>query len=379
MNPAKRPRPRGYSIGLHPTEHSKRANASEERQALIADIIAVDAIMSDAPGLDELHAKQIKLPDKIMDFWLWKTDPCEGCSLECFLNLNHLIGLVIVRHMALEDNASEDRVRGGIMQDIPVSQYTLRNLVDAVQFLQYEWNSKGLVNNPGAKVFLSACMRRLGTLAMTGGPREIMDHEGSVDEVPAGDGMHPLRMSLSSIRRMLCVFLCIHRHIRVKEKSTPLPPVEGENRLTRALPHHIYGSEDMYIEMSYHHDLMVGAKMTYMHDFQAMYHTISQVIYYHNPDYKLPPRVVNVDAVNDGVDAQGCALNAANTFPAFLQMYPEVKILFEESAFDITAKPDGYSLLILGANVYLWTPEGGVHEAGNLVDFMKYYASKIPH
>lgn len=374
MNSSKKPRTSVYNIGLDPRQHGRQVDAIREREAMIAYMVAMDATLSDAIDLESLRAKRIQLRSDCMDWWLWKTDPAEGCSLECFLNLNHLIGLVIVRHMGLTSDTQGDMIHGGIVHDIPVSKYSLRNLVDAVQFLQYEWHKKGFVLHQHARAYLKACMRRFGLLVMTGGPRDVMDHEAFVDEIPCACDTISSRISLSAIRRFLCIFLCMERHIYVSEKSAPLPSIpDGEGVMTRVLPHHVFGAEDGYIDMSYHRDLMIGAKLTYLHDFSSMYHTVSQVLYFHNPDYKLPAREVRVDQINRGVDEEGIPLYAPNVFPPFLQMYPGLEIKYEESLLDITRRRKGYSLLLFGCDTYLLTPTGELYVHENLIKLMEYY------
>ena len=50
--------------------------------------------------------------------------------------------------------------------------------------------------------------------------------------------------------------------------------------------HHIVAASDDFSKLSMHWDLMPAAKLNYVHDFRGYFNCISQVVYFHNPEYE---------------------------------------------------------------------------------------------
>ena len=55
--------------------------------------------------------------------------------------------------------------------------------------------------------------------------------------------------------------------------------------------HHIVAASDDFNRISMHWDLMPAARANYMHEFRGYFNCISQVIYFHDPDYQRRPQV----------------------------------------------------------------------------------------
>ena len=88
--------------------------------------------------------------------------------------------------------------------------------------------------------------------------------------------------------------------------------------------HHFEAATDTYYEMGMYDDIHVGALLQYMHRFSGMYHSISQVAYYHNPCYQRRKAPMSQEEMlRDG-------RTAADAIPVLQQLYPEVKLLHED-------------------------------------------------
>ena len=135
---------------------------------------------------------------------------------------------------------------------------------------------------------VESCARRLGQICMGAWTSECLNDP--CDTRPSEQDL--LELTHSALRRMLNSLLMLYRHIFLCLKALPPPPRncqnQGEHGITKF---HWEASSDDYNVLCMHMALPVGARLNYRHDFPGMYSNVSQAVYYHNPDYRRPPRV----------------------------------------------------------------------------------------
>lgn len=79
-----------------------------------------------------------------------------------------------------------------------------------------------------------------------------------------------------------------------------------------------------------------------------------QVIYFHNPQYTKIPRL-SLARFND-VDA-----SPVHVLPALWQLYPDIKIAYEEQEMDITQKRKRWTWLVYAGRIYLLAPDATIY------------------
>ena len=182
---------------------------------------------------------QPELPDELWYQWLWDTDPWEPYQTEVLLNRNQLLGLLLARYrgamqrrfhanmtITLEDYLKvgydeEDMPHSAIgkvcMYDIPVCSYSLRELRDTIQNIQVVWTEADMCCMPNVMEAVNACFHRFGVLASCVWKENIMNDQGSIEEFSAEHRL--LKMNRISIRRFVCVFHTLYRHLHFHQAA----------------------------------------------------------------------------------------------------------------------------------------------------------------
>lgn len=135
--------------------------------------------------------------------------------------------------------------------------------------------------------------------------------------------------------------------------------------------HHCLAAVDDFSLVSAHWDLFPGAKLVYIHDFPQMYNAISQVVYFHNPAYqKRIQERVDVEGLSVGLPAGHAAVHV---LPCIMQLYPNIKLLFEEDRFDLGALREDYAWVLAARRIYLLAPDGKVYYDKNFNTLLQFY------
>lgn len=147
--------------------------------------------------------------------------------------------------------------------------------------------------------------------------------------------------------------------------------VEGEYFDCGILEHHMLGGDDEFNSLSTQWVLMPGAKLLYMHDFPGLYHSISQIIYFHNADFVQPEMDLRPELANKG------ELETFQILPAIRQIYPEIELLYE--CFDVNefSKKNRHAFLVIAQTVYLVTPKLDFYYHPNVTMLLKRYLESV--
>ena len=100
--------------------------------------------------------------------------------------------------------------------------------------------------------------------------------------------------------------------------------------------------------------------------FRSMYNHVSQVIYFHKPQYERTPRVDLTEML------ESC--DPMQLLPAIRQIHPEIEILYEECSIDLSAPCDKWYWIVLPRRVYLVSPSSKVYFSNNILALLSVYA-----
>lgn len=321
------------------------------------------------------------LPPEIWHEWLWGTDPEEAYHMDVLLNRNQLLGLLVCRYkhlttplarptavgVATPTPTPKDRMT---IMDTPVHRMTWRELKDTVANILFEWPQflERLQQNLRAKQnlrqvlhLINQCACRFGELSCSYASEDIMDDPSETQ--PSGDRGQKDRITLTpgALRRMVGSLLIMYRHLHLLSVCERIPPRNFDSGVSK---YHYEASNDAFNLLCMHMALPVAARLNYRHDFPGMYNHVSQVVYFHNSQYTRCVRRPIEDIQ---------VAPAVHVLPAIQELYPEIRLRYEEDMFDPTRPGPDWSWLLLAGRVYLMTPEPRILYSDNVTDLLKVY------
>ena len=162
------------------------------------------------------------------------------------------------------------------------------------------------------------------------------------------DGVH----ALLSLARLLLTAQVVSLHTAVKDE------VREEVRLYN---HHREASIDDFYEMSMVADCMVGSVTQYKHKFQFLFHSISQVVYYHFPSYERQRQ-------QPMAFLEGYGISGTNLLPLLLQLNPDIPLFYEHTGAGQRAAYSAhpFSWVFMLGYILLVSREGAVFCADDL-------------
>jgi hypothetical protein len=318
------------------------------------------------------------LPVNMWNEWLWGYNPTEACSIECLLNRSHLLGLLLARYRAVyqemyrsSENTLSDILGPGVdkrlcLIDTEIRSYTLRHLRDTVQNIQLNWVQCDCVNIPTMPEAVNALLHRFGTLASRAGNTQEMNDQGSIEDTDKG----LLAMNRICIRRFVCTFMIMYRHLHFNKHAEPVPRALDASYDCCIRNHHLTASTDDFSAIAMHWDIMISAKLNYIHDFPGMFNCVSQVAYFHNQSYQIATQErSNTAAVTRGM------ISAIHVLPPLMQLYPDIEVVYEEAHIDLLQPSPGFSFIIMGQKIYLLTPTKQIYYHPNVTILVELYLS----
>jgi len=162
------------------------------------------------------------------------------------------------------------------------------------------------------------------------------------------DGVH----ALLSLARLLVTSQLVSLHTAVTDD------VRDEVRLYN---HHREASIDDFYEMSMVADCMVGSVTQYKHKFQFLFHSISQVVYYHYPSYERQRQ-------QPMAFLEGYGISGTNLLPLLLQLNPDIPLFCEHTGAGHRAAYSAhrFSWVFVSGYIMLVSREGAVFCAEDL-------------
>ena len=328
------------------------------------------AALSPLNGLIEAHDDDWTLPDDIWIDWMWRSNPEEAFAPGVLMNRCHLLGLLVCRSQTkktLTPTGGEVLDQRMSLMAKPPASMSLRELRDTFDNVLIEWPRflDRLAENPRAEQNLDAviglvdaCLARFGYLASHPGPVDIFDDAAST-EPHSVEGQS--RLTRPAIRRMLGGFLVMYRHLQLLSVAEAVDPTPHDCGIRK---HHMEASGDDFNMLCMSMRLPVAARLNYKQDFPGMYNHVSQVVYFHNPQYERLPRI-SLDKVAQGEPMQ--------VLPALCQIHPEIALVYEEDHLDLSQPTGKWLWMVLPGRVYLLGPDARVYHSENVTSLMRVY------
>ena len=162
------------------------------------------------------------------------------------------------------------------------------------------------------------------------------------------DGVH----AVLSLARLLLTARVVALH------SPDADAVRDEVRLYN---HHREASIDEFYDMSMVADCMVGSVTQYKHKFQFLFHSISQVVYYHFPTYERQRQ-------QPMAFLEGYGIPGTNLLPLLLQLDPDIPVYYEHTGAGRRAAyaAHTFSWVFMSGYILLLDREGAVFCAEDL-------------
>jgi len=162
------------------------------------------------------------------------------------------------------------------------------------------------------------------------------------------DGAH----AVLSLARLLLTAEVVALHSRVGDE------VRDEVRLYN---HHREASIDDFYEMTMVADCMVGSVSQYKHKFQFLFHSISQVVYYHFPSYERQRQ-------QPMAFLEGYGIPSTNLLPLLLQLNPDLPLFYEHTGAGLRSAygAHAFSWVFMSGFILLVARSGAVYCAEDL-------------
>lgn len=306
------------------------------------------------------------LDANITSEWVWGSNPDEPLTPTVMLNKCHLLGLLVCRNRRNQPHVQAPTVPRLTLLPTPPAAMNLRQLCDTLNNICLELPRLfeiSLEHLPGATSLLDACFSRFGLMLAEGGPAHEMNDALCVEAcVSNNTDTVIMKLNRQCIRRTLSIFMVLYRHVHLAAIARVITPSPNDCGICK---HHMEASNDEFDLLCMRMKLPAAAVMNYKHDFTGFFSHISQVAYFHNPSYERTLRVTLTELTTAPPE---------QTLPALMQLYPDIKILYEEDNFDIT-KPLGYwAWIVLPGRIYLAGPNKDIYYSKDLTSLVRLFA-----
>ena len=173
-------------------------------------------------------------------------------------------------------------------------------------------------------------------------------------------------LTCKTLRTMINVFLVLFRGIELALKVVRLPvsttdnshalAVEGWgesvpqkyiNRIASSIKtYHVEASLDLFNVQQQLFFLAPGQRLVYRHNFSGMFNDISQVIYFHYPDYIRCAQVAVDQMIDHGMNSLSCVMN----------IIPQLRVMYDDEPWLPFGLVDASEWMWILSNkqIYLW-------------------------
>jgi len=318
----------------------------------------------DACALRSLNAGSLSELDRFMEehglcladlyqAWVLYSDPAMKCTSLMPLNPMFMQACLVAKLCYLYQPRDEMTVQDIIQDhkeleilDTPIDMMSWKEYQLTLQNVQLNWTKFAInpccANHP-LQLLITKLFSRLGFfLSYTFSE----DDEGCpLDDLQActrcPDYENRLRLCDQQIAYCSCLFwsICYSSWLQENAALTQIPEekrVDIEEAIkdkTAVYHHHIEAGNDFYFTATMYDDIMIGSLLQYMHRFAGMFHSVSQVAYFHNPEYqrRRPP---------EGVEDLLRERPAIDKVPTLQQIYPDIELFHESTSWDQLPKEE---------------------------------------
>jgi hypothetical protein len=328
------------------------------RQDLLEDM--EDPLEAKQELLEAMEVRGVNLAD-LYRAWVLHSDPGMRCTAVMPLNPMFLQCCLVAKLCHLFNERDERSVQDIVADckeleilDTPVDEMRWKEYQLTLQSLQLHW-TRFAVNpccpHPALEALLGKMLARLGYFV-----GHTFEEGGELDDLQACSRcLHDssrLRLCDQQIVYCACALwsMCYSGWLQENAVLTQIPEgrrVEIEEAIKDRVAvyhHHIEAGNDSYFTATMYDDIMVGALLQYMHRFSGMFHSVSQVAYFHNPEYqrRRPP---------EGVEDLLRERPAIDKIPTLQQLYPDLELFHEGTS---------WAQLPRGGGVWMWVHTPGL-------------------
>lgn len=218
-----------------------------------------------------------------------------------------------------------------------LASFSWHQLVDTISAVQLEFSAMMQLGDGGfdcavdLTAFLIAVMRRLGHFTLhaqkvgPGDGHEFYEHLGIADEsaTDGGGTTHAIVSDTAFCHQMYA----IHALMRAVYVLTRAIPVAGDTQF-EVQSHHREASLDDFYELSMLCDLSPGFVVQYKFRFAHLFHSTSQVVYFHYPQYQR-----KIQAPLAALQVRNCS--HTHLLPLLRQVEPGIPLFFEHTGAGI--------------------------------------------
>ena len=277
----------------------------------------------------------------ILSYWIRH---CDGAldSTHDRPNLMHSIGIGLCCTMAAtaplpaiaslqEDEALGDVKEVLLVHSTPLREMSWSEIIDTLSSLQMEFHNlyrveeNGFVCCVNIEAVLLILMRRMGHWMAH--RVKLHDAGEAVRSMYEADEEEFSRLHLAAMTDALDSLHAMLAANLILMTAKRLPQERSQSDCLNAVTlynHHREASLDAFYELSMVSDLAPGAIMQYKHKFRVLFHSISQVIYFHYPAYDR-----QIQRAMPELSCYGCS--AVNLLPLLQQVDPSTPIRYEHT------------------------------------------------
>ena len=297
------------------------------------------------------------LLDDIIVAWLTKFKRTESVNKKTGLSDAHVVGalicIVLEKHSSTLDSWTagahdEDAPSAVFVHDTAIKDMSWRELTDTMSALQISFHKlvfwdeqEGYCFEADVKTIALTLMSRAGfwlsrkwkdDVDVSTAKIDLLDGTFSFDD----DGWVNVSTSavvhfLDAAQAMLSFYRILSgAHVVHASDVADCPAIELFN-------HHREASLDTFYEISMVSDCLPGSITQYFHKYEYLFHSISQVVYYHWPSYHRKVQL-SIETLNSA-EAPGF-----HVLPLLCEIDPDIPVLYEHTGVGNVDTHAGHSL-----------------------------------
>ena len=324
--------------------------------------------------MDTLHNLRMSVRDKtaftfdecssLLIDWIQTFDrSAHGDEIKLF-NQMHIAGmaLCVVYHTSTKSHNSKYNLAEALCQfanrilltSVEIQDMTWQQTIDVISTIQIEFNTLFEPREGGGftccvkmQRMIIELMARLGFfLTHSWRCTQKEENEANLDLIQGvtnidADGWHSVRpdsiiQALDALHAIATASWLILSAQSIPASDEPLLPIHS---------YHREASLDDFYTMSQIADCPMGAVTQYKHQFRHLFHSTSQVVFYHYPDYSRKKQLPMASLIKE--DAEAIAV-----LPLIQQIAPTIPVIFEHTGAGLKTLHE--------KNAWQWVVLGGV-------------------
>lgn len=315
----------------------------------------------------------------ILNFWLHHCDPTQDSTLDEPSGM-HVLGIglccalshappVPTLHAFSEADAFGAWHDMLVVHPTPISEMHWDELTDTLSSLQMEFHNLFAMGEQGftccvdIESVLLAIMRRMGHWMRM--RTQLRNESEALRSLYDADNEQHSRLRLGVLTDAMDALHAVWTSMCLLLRAKCIRESDGQSSCLHTVQlfnHHREASLDTFYEISMVSDLAPGAILQYKNKFRVLFHSISQVIYFHYPAYDRQ--------IQKPMHELNCyEAPAVNLLPLLLQLDPDMPVRYEHtptSSSDDTAATSAWHWHVTAGYVLLLDKAGAAYCSNDL-------------